>query len=236
MGTVFSGVLGPLIFLGALGIGVGGMVEENVGTVAGLDYLAFVAPGLLVAAAVQNMAGAALWEVMAGRKWIGKYHAAAATPLRPSDVYAGFLVWKGALTAMNAASFLVVAALLGGVPSWWGVLAVPATVLCALAFGAPLAAFSCGQDNDMAFAAIIRLFVLPLFLFSGTFFPLEDLPAAVRPVAWFTPLWHGVELSRGATTGSLGLGPALLHVGFLAGWVAVGGAWGVRVFTRRLAE
>lgn len=234
-GSVFSGVLMPILFLGAMGLGVGDMVDENAGTIDGLDYLTFVAPGLLVAGAAQNAAGAALWPIAGGMKWLRIYHAAVATPLRPSDVYAGYLTWVGALIGLHAVPFLVVATLFGGVPSPWAVLAIPATVLTALAFCAPLAAFSASQETEDSFPVILRLIVLPLFLFSGTFFPLENLPAGIRPVAWFTPLWHGVELARGATTGSIGLGAAALHVAFLAGCVTLGGIWGARSFTRRLA-
>jgi lipooligosaccharide transport system permease protein len=81
---------------------------------------------------------------------------------------------------------------------------------------------------------VMRLGIIPLFLFSGTFFPLEQLPAGLRPVAWVTPLWHGVELCRGLTTGEAGLA-ALGHVAVLAAFVAVGSWWGRMTFTRRLA-
>jgi lipooligosaccharide transport system permease protein len=77
--------------------------------------------------------------------------------------------------------------------------------------------------------------VLPLFMFSGTFFPLENLPAGVRPVAWCTPLWHAVELARGATTGSIGPGAAALHLAYLVALIGLATAWGVRTFTSRLA-
>jgi lipooligosaccharide transport system permease protein len=234
-GTAFSGWLTPVLFLSAIGVGIGGLVEENTGPVEGLDYIAFVAPGLLVAFSVQRVAANALWQVMAGHKWLGGFHAAVTTPLRPADVYTGYLTWQVAMTLLHAVPFLVVAALLGGVVSGWAVLAVPAAALTALAFAAPLAAYSCTQDTDRNFAGILRLIILPLMLFSGTFFPLENLPVVVRPIAWVTPMWHGVELCRGATTGSIALASAILHVGFLIACVVLGGAWGVRTFTRRLA-
>jgi lipooligosaccharide transport system permease protein len=233
--TVFSGTLSPILFLGAIGVGIGGLVEENTGTVQGLDYLSFVAPGLLVAFSVQRVAGASLWQVMAGHKWFGGFHAAVTTPLRPADVYSGWLTWQVTLAALNAVPFLAVAALLGGIRSPWAVFAVPAAALTTLAFAAALSAYSCTQDTDRNFAGILRLIILPLMLFSGTFFPLENLPAGIRPIAWATPMWHGVELSRGATTGSIGLASAALHVAFLVGFVALGVTWGVRTFTRRLA-
>jgi lipooligosaccharide transport system permease protein len=232
--SVFSGLVTPLLFLGAMGIGLGDLVDENTGTVAGLDYLTFVAPGLLAASTAQNAAAAALFPVMAGIKWIRVYHGAVATPLRPADVYLGHVLWQAALVGFQAVPFVAVAAVLGGVPSPWGVLAVPAAALTGLAFCAPLTAFTATQQSESTFPLILRVLVLPLFLFSGTFFPLDQLPAGLRPVAWASPLWHGVELCRGATTGSIGGWAALLHLAVLAAYVGAGTAWGVRTFARRL--
>jgi lipooligosaccharide transport system permease protein len=233
-GSVFSGFVTPLMFLGAMGLGLGELVDERSGGVAGLDYIVFVAPGLLVASAAQNAAAWSLWPVMGGMKWMRVFHAAAATPLRPSDVYGGFIAWQATLTALQAVPFLAVAAILGGVPSPWGVLAIGAAVLCGLAFMAPLVAYTATRDDDSTFPVIMRLIVLPLFLFSGTFFPLDQLPGALRPIAWVSPLWHAVELARGATTGSIGLGAAVLHITVLGAYIAVGWAVGVGTFTRRL--
>lgn len=233
-GSVIAGIVTPLLFLGAMGLGLGGLVDER-GDVEGLDYLVFVAPGILAAAAVQSAAGASLWPVMSGIKWSKTFHAAAATPLAPGDVYAGYLLWVGARLAMDAVAFLVVAALLGAVPSPWGVLAVPATAAGGLAIAAPLTAFAARQDSDVPFGVIMRILVMPMFLFSGTFFPLDRLPSGLRPVAWATPLWHAVELCRGATTGSLGLASGIAHAAFLVACIGLGGWWGVRSFTRRLA-
>jgi lipooligosaccharide transport system permease protein len=235
-GSVFSGVAMPVMFLGAMGLGLGGLVDEGGrnASLQGIDYLTFVVPGLLVVGAMQNNAGGALWGTVAGHKWLGMYHAAVATPMRPGDVYFGNLLWCAAWSAMMAVPFVAVAAVIGGVPSPWGVLAILTAALCAVAFAAPLAAFAATQDSDSTFPIIMRLIVLPLSLFSGTFFPLEQLPAGLRPIAWCTPLWHCAELARGATTGSIGLVTALGHLLVVAGFVAVGSFFGVRTFTRQL--
>jgi lipooligosaccharide transport system permease protein len=234
-GTLFSGMVAPVLFLGAMGVGLGGIVDQRVGTVEGVRYLAFVAPGVLAASAMQNAAGAALWQVVAGHKWTRSFRAATATPLRPSDVYAGYLTWLGTHTALHAAPFVAVAALMGGVASPWGALAVPAAVLCALAFAAPLAAWSISQESETHFAAVMRLVIQPLYLFSGTFFPLQNLPTGVEAVARVTPLWHAIELCRGATTGTIEPATAALHTVVLLGFVVVGALWGVRTFTQRLS-
>jgi lipooligosaccharide transport system permease protein len=232
-GTVIAGIVNPLLFLGAMGLGLGSLVDDR-GPVEGLDYLVFVAPGILAASALQSAAGASLWPVMGGMKWSKSFHAAVVTPLEPGDVYGGYVVWIGARLAMDATAFLAIAALLGAVPSPWGVLAIPAAVAGGLAFAAPLAAFAARQDSDVAFSVVMRILVMPMFLFSGTFFPLDQLPSGLRPVAWVTPLWHAVELCRAATTGSLDLLAGLGHLAFLVACAAAGAWWGVRSFRQRL--
>ena len=233
--SALTSVLMPLLFLGAMGVGLGGLVDDNRSSVEGVDYLVFVAPGILAATAMQAAAGESLWPVMAGMKWIGTFHAAAATPVSPPDVFGGRLLWIAARHAMTASAFVVVAALLGAIPSPWGVLAVPAAVLTGQAFAAPLSAYAGGQDSDIPFPLIMRVGIVPMFLFSGTFFPVDQLPDWLEPVAWVSPLWHGVELCRGATTGSLGVASAAGHTAFLVGIVAGGCWWGARTFTTRLA-
>lgn len=233
--SVLTGVLMPLLFVGAIGGGLGDLVDQNRGTVEGVSYLVFVTPGILCATALQAATGSSLWPVMGGLKWTRTFHAAAATPVSPAQVYLGYLGWIGARLGLNATLFVLVAALLGAIPSAWGVLAVPAAVLGGLAFAAPVCAFSAAQDSDLIFTTIFRLVVIPMFLFSGTFFPVEQLPDAVEPLARLLPLWHAVELGRAATTGTLGLVDAVAHGGVLAAFV-VAGAWaGTRVFASKLA-
>jgi lipooligosaccharide transport system permease protein len=235
-GSVYSSFFTPVLFLAAIGLGLGGLVDERNRAVAGVDYLTFVTPGLLAASAMQTAAGESLWPVMAGTKWIRTFHAMVTTPLAARDVYGGLIVWTAVRVSMSATAFLVVAVLLGGVPSLWGVLAVPAAVLCAAAFAAPLTAFAATQDTDVTFPLILRLAIVPLFLFSGTFFPVNELPGALRALSAVSPLWHGVELCRAATTGSVDWTAAIVHIAALIGCVAAGWSWGTRTFTRKLAQ
>lgn len=230
-----SAFLSPLLFLAAMGIGLGGMVDERTGDVDGLPYLAFVAPGLLAASAMQLAAGESLWRILAGLRWMGSFKAMVATPVGPGDVYGGAVAWTCARAGMSAAAFLAVAALLGAVPSPWAVLALPATVLCAAAFAAPLTAYTATQESDASFPVILRFGIVPLFLFSGTFFPVGELPGWLRPAVALSPLWHGVELCRAATTGTAG-GGAVAHVAVLAAVTAAGWRWGTRTFARRLTQ
>jgi lipooligosaccharide transport system permease protein len=235
-GTAVAYLVTPVLFLVAMGIGLGDLVDKRSGAVGGVSYLAFVAPGLMVASAMQGAVGESMWPVMAGTKWVRVYHAMAATPVRPGDVYIGVVAWSAARVAMGASAFLAVATLLGAVHSPWAVLAVPAAVLCATSFAAVLTAWSATQDTDQRFPVVMRVGVMPLFLFSGTFFPVSQLPHWLRPVAAVSPLWHGVELCRAATTGRLRAGPAAVHVAVLAGLIVVGWLWGRRAFTRTLTQ
>lgn len=234
-GSVGFAFVGPVLFLAAMGLGLGGLVDEGAGEVAGVRYLVFVAPGLVAANAMQAAAGESLWPVMAGLKWVGSFKAMVATPLAPGDVMGGHVVWSAARSGVSAVAFLSVAALVGGVPSPLGVLAVPAAMLCGAAFAAPLAAFAATQETDIRFPVVMRLGIVPLFLFSGTFFPVDDLPGWAAPVVAASPLWHAVELCRAATTGTVEPAlPAAVHVAVLAAVTAAGWCWGTRTFARRL--
>jgi lipooligosaccharide transport system permease protein len=233
-GFVFSTFLNPVLFLAAMGVGLGGLVDNHTGTVEGFRYLEFVAPGLLVASATQVAAGESLWPVMLGTKWMRYFHGIVATPISPADLYGGFVIWAVLRTAFASSVFLLVAAVLGAIPSAWGILAVPAAALCAAAFCAPLAAYAATQDAEMTFPVIMRIGILPLFLFSGAFFPISQLPRWVQLIAAISPLWHGVELARAATTAQLGWGiPA--HAAVLVACITAGWRWGTRTFTHRLA-
>jgi len=235
-GTVFSSFVTPVMFLAAIGLGVGGVVTDPTRRLGGTSYLVFVTPGLLAASAMQNAAGNSLWPVMAGTKWVRTFHAMVSTPVAAPDVYGGFVVWNAIRSSFGIAAFLVVGALLGGVPSPWGVLAIPAAVLCATGFAAPLTAYAATRGSDQAFPVIIRFGIIPLFLFSGTFFPVRQLPPGLRRLAPLSPLWHGVELCRAATTGHVRAGSAAGHVLVLLAVVAAGAWWGTRTFSRRLAQ
>lgn len=235
-GSVFSSLVSPLLFLAAMGVGLGGLIDERTGDVDGFDYLVFVTPGVMAATAMQTAAADSLWPVMGGHKWMRHFHGMVATPIRARDVYGGLVLSAGLRTGFAAIPFVAVAALLGGVPSLWAVLAVPAVVLTTVAFAALLAAYAATQDTDVSFSVIMRLGILPLFLFSGTVFPVEQLPGGLQPLAVLSPLWHGVELARSATTGWVNPLVAVGHLVSLLVVIALSWQWGVRTFTRRLAE
>jgi lipooligosaccharide transport system permease protein len=233
--SVFQATVSPLLFLAAMGLGLGDLVNKGSGGVNGVDYLVFVTPGLMAASAMMQGAGESLWPVLAGVKWLGTYHAAVSTPVSAGAVFAGHVLWICLRVLLSATVFLIVAVVLGGVPSLWGVLAIPAAVLGASVFAAALNGYAVTQESDIPFAVILRMGLFPLFLFSGTFFPTSRLPGWLQPVSWFSPLWHAVELCRAATTGSApSAGSVVGHIAFLVGCLAVGCWWGVRRFNRAL--
>jgi lipooligosaccharide transport system permease protein len=234
-GSIFTYVIGPALFLAAIGIGLGGLVDANVGTVEGLSYLAFVTPGLLAASAMQSSAGDSLWPVMGGFRWMRTFHAMVATPVSAFDVYIGNVLWICLKSALAATAFVLVATLVGGVESVGAVLAIPAAALCAAAFAAPLSAYAATRDTDASFALIMRVAIQPLFVFSGTFFPITQLPPWLQRLAVLSPLYHGVELCRMATTGIWDAGSAAVDIAVLGAFVAAGIWWGRRTFTARLA-
>lgn len=233
--SLFTTFVTPLLYLAALGVGLGGIVDARNRSVGGTSYLAFVAPGLLAAGAMQTAAGDSLWAVMSGFKWMRHFHAMAAAAPTPADIYDGYLGWIAVRVTVSASAFLVVATALGGVHSPWGLLGVPAAVLGAVALSAPIVAFAATQDNDALFPVIMRLGIFPLFLFSGTFFPVSLLPGWGQALVDVSPLWHAVELCRHATLGRGGGGAIGVHVAVLCGYLAVGALWGHRAFRRRLA-
>ncbi|MFM7224908.1 MAG: ABC transporter permease [Actinomycetota bacterium] len=233
-GLAFTMFGQPVMYLVAMGVGLGALVDANSASVGGVGYLDFVAPGLMVASAVQLASVEALWPVLMGVMWMRFYEGMMATTVEPDELYVGVVVWTAGKAMLGASVYLLVATALGAVSSPLGVLAIPATGLCAAAFAAPLAAFAIGRESDVSFTFLLRVLVLPLFLFSGTFFPVDEMPTVLERLAVCSPLWHGTELARAATTGS-GSAPAVLgHVLFLVAFTGLAGWWGTRAFTRRL--
>jgi lipooligosaccharide transport system permease protein len=234
-GSIYSSVLSPVLYLGAMGVGLGTLVDKHgSASLGGVSYLAFLAPGLMAAAGMQTAMGESTYPVMASVKWLKTYQAAAATPLRPADVFRGHLLFTTMRLAMNSVIFLAIMAAFGAVRSPWVLAAVPVTVLTGLAFAAPIDAFAVTRDKDQGFAMLFRFGMIPLFLFSGTFFPITQLPAWARPVAYVTPLWHGVALCRSLSLGTAGLWASLGHVAYLVAVAAIGLVAGNWTYRRRL--
>ncbi|MGA2520711.1 MAG: ABC transporter permease [Acidimicrobiales bacterium] len=234
-GSITTSFLYPVLYLTAMGLGLGSLVDHHVHVVGGeASYLDFLAPGLLAATAMQIGGNEAMYPVMAAIKWLRTYFAMLATPLSVIDILLGHLAWIALRLSMVTSIYLAIMAAFGTVQSAWAVLAIPAGVLTGMAFAAPIAAFAATQKNDTGFSTIYRFGMIPLFLFSGVFFPIAQLPGWLQPVAQATPLYHGVALCRGLVSGHLGAGAALAHLTYLVALTAVGVVLAAGTYRRRL--
>ena len=234
--SALGSVLEPVLFLAAMGLTLGSLVDRGPGLPGGVGYLSFLAPGLLVAAAMQTATGESSYPVLGAIKWDRIYEAVLATPARAADLVTGHLLHVAFRVTTSAAAFLVVLVAFGAAESPLVVLALPVALLTGLAFAAPVTAMAARLEEDAAFAALQRFLVVPLFLFSGTFFPVTQLPVALEWSAYATPLWHGVTLARDLALGTVDGGAALLHTGYLALWVAAGTWLATRAMQRRMVR
>ena len=234
-GSVVSSLLNPVLYLTALGIGLGKLVNHGAHPL-GVSYVAYVAPGMLAATAMQIAAFESSYPVMVSIRWTRVYHAMLATPLRVRDVVAGHLMYAVARAGSAAAVYLVVLAAFGTLKSPLAILAWPSAILLALAFAAPIAALAAWAKQDSVFNALFRFGITPLFLFSGTFFPITRLPEPLRWLAYATPLWHGVDLIRRLTLGTATVGLSLAHVAYLAAFATAGVVLAQRAYTRTLVR
>ena len=228
---IFSGFFEPLFYLFAARIGIGGLVGDvTAGDGAPVDYTTFFAPALLAASAMNGAVYESTLNIFFKLKYAKTYDAMLATPLEPFDLALGEIVWSLMRGAIYATGFLLVMWATGLILSPWGILALPAALLIGFAFAAVgMAATSfmrSWQDFD-----IVNLVILVLFLFSATFFPLTVYSPPLRFVVQLSPLYHGVELIRALTLGTVHVS-LLGHVAFLVvmGWI------GLAISRRRLAK
>jgi lipooligosaccharide transport system permease protein len=223
-----SGLLEPLLYLASVGVGFGKLVGTVPYDGQRVPYAQFVAPALLATSAMNGAIIDATFGVFHKLKHMKVYDAVLATPVGATDIAIGEVAWSLSRGLIYSVAFVAVAALFGDLRSWWSLAALPAATLIGLCFaGVGTAATTfmrSWQDFDL-----VQLAILPLFLFSATFYPLSTYPTALRWVVEVTPLYHGVALLRELTLGGLGWS-ALGHLAYLA---ALGVA-GVFVAGRRL--
>ncbi len=232
--SLTTSFLAPVLYLAAMGVGLGSLINHHVGTVDHVRYLTFVAPGLLAASAMQVAASDSMYPVMAAIKWIRTYYAMLATPLKVSDVLIGHFAWVTMRLVLTAVTYLGVMAAFGTVHSPLAVLAVPTAILTGLSFSALISAFAATQENDQGFATISRMGLIPLFLLSATFFPISQLPGWMHPLAYATPLYHGVDLCRMLTLGGVDWVSAAWDLVYLVALTGAGVLLSRRLFARRL--
>ncbi|MFI6097543.1 ABC transporter permease [Lentzea sp. NPDC051213] len=232
--TAVSSFLTPVLFLLAIGIGFGSQVQSTE-LLGGVPFLQYITPGVIVVTALQGAAFESTYAIMSAFVWQKTYVAMVATPITPAQVFFGQVLWVGAQLFARSVVFLGIAAVLGAVTGPADLLSIPAATLAGLAFSCPLIAYSATLDKPDGFTTIFRFVLIPMSLFTGAYFPVSQLPDWFLPLVWITPAWHGIELARGAAFGTLGLLPALGHVAYLVALTAVGIAFAVRFYHRRLA-
>ena len=222
---IFSGLFEPLFYLAALGFGLG----HFVGSVGGVSYASFIAPALLASSAMNGAVYDATTNVFWKLRYAKVYDAVLATPLGPTDVAVGETSWAQFRGLLYAAGFLVTAAALGLIHSWWGLLALPASIVVGFCFaGVGIAASTfirSWQDFDL-----VQMVQLPMFLFSATFFPISVYPPGVQWIVRFSPLYNAIVLIRSLTLGTVSW-TILLNIAYL---LALGGI-GIVVARRRMA-
>jgi lipooligosaccharide transport system permease protein len=229
--VIFSGFFEPLFYLLGIGIGLGAMI----GTIDGLPYGAFVAPGLLAASCMNGAIADGFFNIFFKLHYQKTYDGILATPMRVADVAFGEMLWALTRGSIYAAAFLVVVALMGLVPgmdfilSPLAILALPAAVLVSATFAAIALAITSFVRKIQDFDIVMGLIVMPMFLFSGTFFPITRFPEPIQWIIQVVPLYHGVEMLRQLTTGRVD--PTIVfHVVYLV----VVGAVALAIALRRL--
>jgi len=236
-GTIFTTFLAPVLFLLAMGVGLGQYVNQaSASAFGGVSYLVFLAPGLLVSTAMQTAAGESMYPVMSALTWQRTFHAAIATPIRSVDIVFGQLLWLVVRLTVVGGAFALVMVPFGAADLPHALAMVPIGVITGLAFAMPIQAFSATQRKDNVFAVINRFIIVPLFLFSGIFFPITQLPPLLQPIAYATPLWHGVALARQVAIGPVDPLLAALNVAVIGAYIGVGVAAASITFRRRLEQ
>lgn len=238
-GTVITAFINPVFFLAAMGAGLGQLVDDGTGAGLSIPYITFVASGLIAANAMQNGAGDGSFPVMAGIIWRKNFHGTITTPLGPGDIIWGRLIWGVGRLAFVLLVFAVIAVLFGALEIGPALAAIPPGVLTGVAFTTAITAWTLTQEDGRSLSTLFRFLIVPLFLFSGTFFPISRLPDWLEPVAYATPLFHGVELVRkialpdadGSIVTSL---PMWIHVAYLLVMAGVGLYLSIRLLDKRI--
>lgn len=231
--TVFSSFVLPLLTVLSFGVGVGGYVDGDVG---GVPYLDYLVPGLIAVTALQVAVSESTWSVLGNFEWTKIYASQCATPLTTDEILGGHLAYVLLRALLSGTAFLLVAFLFGVPRSLWALAVLPLVALIALAVAAPTFAFSASISSDNYLSLLYRFGQIPMTLFAGVFFPVESLPLVPRILAYVSPLWHGVELSRAVVLDTLPGWSVPGHLLSLAAWALAGLLLARYRFRRRLID
>jgi lipooligosaccharide transport system permease protein len=233
-----TAALNPTLYMLSVGIGVGKLINAHSGSVDGVKYLTFLAPALLATAAIQNSMDEVVFPVLEGFKWTKSFFAINSTPVSARQIADGVLFAAILRTAFSVTIYGVVIYLFGGFTSGRGWVAIPLALFAGAAFGAFIMGIAVAAKNDDTFFMLLGRFVMmPLFLFSGTFYQLTTMPIFLRWIGWLSPLWHTTELGRYLTYGHhLSLAMVCVHVGYLIAMFGFGLRYAHQQFEKRLSK
>ena len=239
--TIVVGALGqPIIYLLGLAVGLAALINAPIDD-GGIEvsYLVFVAPALLMTSTIAVASEEFTYPVMAGFKWRRYFYGFNASPIASSQIASGVVVGASARMVVVAVAYTAFLYIFGAVPAFsFGWTMIFVALLAGLAFGTPLMAYAASVYEDKGQFALVQRFVfMPMFLFSGTFYPLDSLPLWLQWIGWISPLWHATELGRWISYGAeLSPGMVAVHFGYLIVLTVVGYVLGRRFFETRLAK
>ncbi len=230
----------PVVYLLGLVVGLAALIEAPI-VDGGIEvsYLIFVAPALLMSATIAVATEEFTYPVMAGFKWRRYFFGFSASPIAPAQIAIGVVLGATARMVVVAVAYTGLLYAFGAVPNVaWGWLSILVALLAGLAFGVPLMAYSASIEEDKGqFALVNRFLFMPMFLFSGTFYPLATLPIWLQWIGWISPLWHAAEIGRALTYGhQIAPGMLFVHLGYLVLLTVIGFVIARRLFVRRLGK
>ncbi|GAA4915138.1 ABC transporter permease [Nesterenkonia rhizosphaerae] len=233
-----SSIFQPIMYILAMGLGLGVLIGDGADFSAygAQSYLMYIAPAVLASTVAMSAGIEFTFPVMEGFKWRRKYYGAQATALTPAQIASGHILAVCVRFLVHSVVFIAVLYAFGAITSPLAVLQIFSATLGGLAMGLPIMAYISTLREEKGHAAIIQRFIMmPLFLFSGTFYPLTNLPAALQVIGWISPIWHANELGRVLAFGQpTPLWLTALHAGYLLAVVVISWRLVQRIFIRRL--
>lgn len=229
----FTGFFEPVFYLLAVGFGVGQFVPDISYAGREIDYITFLAPGMLAASTLNGAIFDGFFGPFFKLNWMKTYDGIVTTPVNIPDIAVGEVMWALIRATVYAVSFLLVMLGFGLIESWWALLALPGVMLSGAALSAGAMVLTGLTKEITSLEKVMDLIVFPQFLFAGTFFPVSQYPELLQPVVHLIPLFHSSSLLRALTTGAVTPG-ILWHVAYLAVMFVVASAVAIRLMRRRL--
>lgn len=233
-------IANPVLYLVSIGLGLGSYIDKNTGSMGidGVSYITFLAPALLATAAIQGAIDESVFPTLEGFKWNKTFFSMNATPLSGNHIAMGVFFNSLIRVTFTAVTYWLVMLVLGVLQSPRAWLAIFTAVMAGAAFGAMMQALAGLLENENVFFTVVQRFIImPLFLFSGTFYPLTNMPVYLQWIGWISPLWHATQLGRWLTYGSeISTSMLVFHFALLSSILIVGLISSRRIFTKRLGK